>query len=63
MMFQVMEEIDARIKIFFKKNILNSEVSYFNGESWVDVIVNSTEIEDEAVFINVVDAEAGKMLI
>ena len=52
-------EIDARIKIFFKKNILNSEVSYFNGESWVDVTVNSTEVEDEAVFISVVDAEAG----
>ncbi len=52
-------EIDARIKIFFKKNVLNSEVSYFNGESWVDVTVNSTEVEDEAVFINVVDAEAG----
>ena len=52
-------EIDARIKIFLKNNIFNSEVSYFNGESWADVIVNSTEIEDEAVFINVVDAEAG----
>ena len=52
-------EIDARIKIFLKNNIFNSEVSYFNGESWSDVIVNSTEIEDEAVFINVVDAEAG----
>jgi len=52
-------EIDARIKIFFKKNILNSEVSYFDGKSWVDVTVNSTEVEDEAVFISVVDAEAG----
>ena len=52
-------EINAIIKIFFKKNILNSEVSYFNGESWVNVTVNRTEVEDEAVFINVVDEEAG----
>ena len=52
-------EIDARIKVYFKKNILNSEVSYFNGESWVNVIVNSTDVEDEAIFINVVDEEAG----
>jgi len=52
-------EIDARIKVYFKKNILNSEVSYFNGESWVNVIVNSTEVEDEAIFINVIDEEAG----
>ena len=54
-------EIDARIKIFLKENIFNSEVSYFNGESWVNVIVNSTDIEDEAVFINLVDPEAGNV--
>ena len=54
-------EIDARIKIFLKENIINSEVSYFNGESWVNVIVNSTEVEDEAVFINLVDPEASNV--
>ena len=54
-------EIDARIKVYFKKNILNSEVSYFNGESWVNVIVNSTEVEDEAIFINLVDPEASNV--
>ena len=52
-------EIDARIKIFLNENVFNSEVSYFNGESWVDVTVNTTDIEEEAVFINVVDAESG----
>ena len=54
-------EIDARIKIFLKENIFNSEVSYFNGESWVNVIVNSTDVEDEAVFINLVDPEVSNV--
>jgi hypothetical protein len=54
-------DIDVRIKIFLNKNILDSNITYFNGESWVDVTVNSIDVEDEAVFINVVDEEAGNV--
>ena len=53
--------IDVSLKIFYENSILSSRISYFNGEENIPVIVNKTELFEEAIFINLVDPEAGNV--
>ena len=53
--------IDVSLKIFYENSILSSRISYFNGEENIPVIVNTTELFEEAIFINLVDPEAGNV--
>ena len=52
-------DIDVSLKIFYEDSILSSTISYFNGEENIPVIVNTTELFEGAIFINLVDNQAG----
>tara|TARA_B100000674_G_scaffold226437_1_gene186101 strand:- start:1250 stop:1612 length:363 start_codon:yes stop_codon:yes gene_type:complete len=54
-------DIDVSLQIFYKDLKLSSTISYFNGEENIQVIVNSTELFEGAIFINLVDPEAGNV--
>ena len=51
-------DIDVSLQIFYKDLKLSSTISYFNGVEDIPVIVNSTELFEGAIFINLVDPEA-----
>ena len=53
--------IEASLQIFYKDSLLFSTVSYFNGEENIPVVINSTELFEGAIFINLVDSEAGNI--
>ena len=54
-------DIDVSLKIFYENSILSSKISYFNGEENIPVIVNSIELFEGAIFINLVDNQAGNV--
>ena len=54
-------DIEASLQIFYKDSLLFSTVSYFNGEENIPVVINSTELFEGAIFINLVDSEAGNV--
>ena len=54
-------DIDVSLKIFYEDSILSSTISYFNGEENIPVIVNTTELFEGAIFINLVDNQAGNV--
>jgi hypothetical protein len=54
-------EIDVSLKIFYEGSVLSSTISYFNGEESIPVKVNATELFEGAIFINLVDSEAGNV--
>ena len=54
-------DINASLKIFSEESTLSSTISYFNGEENIQVTVNATELFEGAIFINLVDPEAGNV--
>ena len=54
-------DIDVSLKIFYEGPTLSSTISYFNGEENIPVIVNSIELFEGAIFINLVDNQAGNV--
>ena len=54
-------DIDVSLKIFYDDLKLSSTISYFNGVEYIPVIINSTELFEGAIFINLVDPEAGNV--
>ena len=54
-------DIDVSLKIFYEGPPLSSTISYFNGEENIPVIVNSIELFEGAIFINLVDNQAGNV--
>ena len=54
-------DIEASLQIFYKDSLLLSTVSYFNGEENIPVVINSTELFEGAIFISLVDSEAGNV--
>ena len=54
-------DIDVSLQIFYKDLKLSSTISYFNGVEDIPVIVNSTELFEGAIFINLVDPVAGNV--
>ena len=54
-------DIEASLQIFYKDSLLLSTVSYFNGEENIPIVINSTELFEGAIFINLVDSEAGNV--
>ena len=54
-------DIDVSLKIFYEGSVLSSTISYFNGEESIPVKVNDTELFEGAIFINLVDSEAGNV--
>ena len=51
-------DIDVSLQIFYNDLKLSSKISYFNGVEYIPVIVNSTELFEGAIFINLVAPEA-----
>ena len=56
-------DIDVSLQIFYNDLKLSSKISYFNGVEYIPVIVNSTELFEGAIFINLVDPEASNVLM
>ena len=54
-------DIDVSLKIFYDDLKLSSTISYFNGAEYIPVIINSTELFEGAIFINLVDPEASNV--
>ena len=54
-------DIDVSLNIFYEDSLLSSTISYFNGEKNIPVKVNFTELFEGAIFINLVDPEAGNV--
>ena len=54
-------DIDVSLKIFYYDLKLSSTISYFNGVEYIPVIINSTELFEGAIFINLVDPEASNV--
>ena len=54
-------DIDVSLQIFYNDLKLSSKISYFNGVEYIPVIVNSTELFEGAIFINLVDPEASNV--
>lgn len=54
-------DIDVSLKIFYNDLKLSSTISYFNGVEYIPVIINSTELFEGAIFINLVDPEASNV--
>ena len=54
-------DIDVSLQIFYNDLNLSSKISYFNGVEYIPVIVNSTELFEGAIFINLVDPEASNV--
>ena len=54
-------DIDVSLKIFYDDLKLSSTISYFNGVEYIPVIINSTELFEGAIFINLVDPEASNV--
>ena len=54
-------DIDVSLKIFYDDLKLSSTISYFNGVEYIPVIIDSTELFEGAIFINLVDPEASNV--
>ena len=54
-------DIDVSLQIFYNDLKLSSTISYFNGVEYIPVIINSTELFEGAIFINLVDPEASNV--
>ena len=54
-------DVDVSLKIFYDDLKLSSTISYFNGVEYIPVIINSTELFEGAIFINLVDPEASNV--
>ena len=54
-------DIDVLLQIFYNDLKLSSTISYFNGVEYIPVIINSTELFEGAIFINLVDPEASNV--
>ena len=54
-------DIDVSLQIFYNDLKLSSKISYFNGVEYIPVIVNSTELFEGAIFINLVDPEVSNV--
>jgi len=54
-------KIDATLELFYKNSKLSSKLSYFDGKENIPVVINNTELFEGAIFINLVDPEAGNI--
>jgi hypothetical protein len=52
-------DIDANLELYYDNSTIQSVISYFDGDKYIPVKVNSTELFDGAIFINLEDQEAG----
>ena len=52
-------DIDANLELYYDDSTIQSVMSYFDGDKYIPVKVNSTELYDGAIFINLEDQEAG----
>ena len=54
-------DIDANLELYYDNSTIQSVMSYFDGDKYIPVKVNSTELYDGAIFINLEDQEAGNI--
>ena len=54
-------DIDVSLEIYHMNSEIKSRASYFDGQKNVSVKINSTELFEGAIFINLVDPEVGNV--
>ena len=54
-------DIDVSLELYYDKSQIKSRASYFDGQKNVPVQINNTELFEGAIFINLVDSEAGNV--
>ena len=54
-------DIDVSLELYYDKYQIKSRASYFDGQKNVPVQINNTELFEGAIFINLVDSEAGNV--
>ena len=51
-------DIDANLELYYDNSTIQSVMSYFDGDKYIPVKVNSTELFDGAIFINLEDQDS-----
>tara|TARA_B100000674_G_scaffold414491_1_gene363384 strand:- start:193 stop:573 length:381 start_codon:yes stop_codon:yes gene_type:complete len=54
-------DIDVSLEIYYMNSEIKSRASYFDGQKNVSVKINSTELFEGAIFINLIDPEVGNV--
>ena len=54
-------EMYADLEIYFEDNDIKSKVYWFDGEEYILIKINKTELIDNTVFIDLVDQEVGNV--
>ena len=54
-------DVSANLELYYDNSTIQSVMSYFDGDKYIPVKVNSTELYDGAIFINLEDQEAGNI--
>ena len=54
-------DINANLELNYEDSTIKSVMSYFDGDKYIPVKVNSTELYDGAIFINLEDQEVGNI--
>ena len=54
-------DIDVSLELYYDKSQIKSRASYFDGQKNIPVKINNTELFEGAIFINLVDSEAGNV--
>lgn len=54
-------DIDVSLELYYDESQIKSRASYFDGQKNVPVQINNTELFEGAIFINLVDSEAGNV--
>ena len=54
-------DIDVSLELYYDKSQIKSRASYFDVQKNVPVKINNTELFEGAIFINLVDSEAGNV--
>ena len=54
-------DIDVSLELYYDESQIKSRASYFDGQKNVPVKINNTELFEGAIFINLVDSEAGNV--
>ena len=54
-------DIDANLELYYDNSTIQSVMSYFDGDKYIPVEINSTELYDGTIFINLEDQEVGNV--
>lgn len=54
-------DINANLELNYEDSTIKSVMSYFDGDKYIPIKVNSTELYNGAIFINLEDQEVGNI--